>query len=1098
MQERIRQAEEKRRADIERRRKEAEVEVHAAETRDADEAARARARFEQEMHELEEKNGEEQRKHQERLDKQLAARRERRRKQLQAKQQKEREDAEERAKEAEEAAKAEAAHKREMRALQKAQAARAAAAQSALASDTKAAELSGETVEAVMQQRHGRETSTLLAKQYADRTRKLRRLLESHEEELQLRLDDELSGLEEEGATPEEIEARKAAITEEHHSQRLEAEAQLREQLEAKHARQQLSLRQRQLAEIAGALQKLTPHETLRRREAEEAAKEADELRRFEEEMEQEKTSRLENIRKEKEELEHKIREENERALKQLEEDHERQLAEERRRAEEALARRKQAMQLEQDAARKEAMEKAQHLDQKERDRLLQQLEAERQQLEAKFEEQRRAHDERLRSRLERRAQRRREAAARKMQDELAKRQAKLQRQEEDLKARSHALHGVMSKRGSAALGSMAPVRAGTRAGLLRGRTGALGRGPVFGGAAPGRRLTIGAKGAPSTEDLRSQLQGLKAAGSAGRAVGLSGMLGRSLKQSDADSNQGLAALGGFGEEAASGGGHPASGSGAGESKASEDHGDLDGLGDPIEEDGAAEGKGIGKSGDGDGDENESDEELTLDSDLGAAAQYGAADQSSARAAAPGPPSAGGRPVHVSAQMDDRTKSALKQRLDRIEDLIRKVQQAPARGPSAASTSAPPEGKEDETASSASAAASAPSRPLALLLPPAAPRGFVTTSSRGDSAEELPSKDGDGAQLVLLENRDAEIAELGPREVVRLRFARRMAALLQGAPLEDDLSGSKSMKLGLIRRVLVAKSFPAPADPRTAAPGNDFLWVPAGMSAANGVELQAGSMVVRAAALEGAGELLMSLCVAMACAQTVRGGGEGAPSMLKASTMPRTAERARNMLQSCLKLCFSSDTASGSDDVNALLMQHGAAAVTAGGMGRRRSSAMALQQAAGGHLPSDDEDDGSGAGTRPQPLGGAVSPRGAAGASPGGLLRRPESFERNLRRYTSFAQAVLTSRRMPSFSLGSVANLLEARHKAGLDPEDGEAASGSQPPKPLDIGGLVDQEVDESGAATSAARGAVTGLSTVEEVSEPSATPEASGRRMLG
>jgi len=87
------------------------------------------------------------------------------------------------------------------------------------------------------------------------------------------------------------------------------------------------------------------------------------------------------------------------------------------------------------------------------------------------------------------------------MQTDLAKRQERLKREEEDIKARSHALHGVMSKRGSAALGSMAGMgRAGTRAGLLRGRTGALGRRGL--GAGPARRLTLGAGTKGDPQDL--------------------------------------------------------------------------------------------------------------------------------------------------------------------------------------------------------------------------------------------------------------------------------------------------------------------------------------------------------------------------------------------------------------------------------------------------------------------------------------------------------------------------------------------------------------------------------------------------------------------
>jgi len=391
--------------------------------------------------------------------------------------------------------------------------------------------------------------------------------------------------------------------------------------------------------------------------------------------------------------------------------------------------------------------------------------------------------------------------------------------------------------------------------------------------------------------------------------------------------------------------------------------------------------------------------------------------------------------------MDDRTKAALKERLDRIEALIRQVQRTPSSsgaGQAMVTTSTGGGGDSE-------ALVTTTSRPLSLLLPPPGPRGFVTTSRAGDD-EELVAKDGDGAKAVILQGRHEEASELDPRQVVRLRFARRMAALLQGAPLEDDLAAKKSMKLGLIRRLVVATEFPSPPDARIAAPGNDFLWVPAGLGAqsiagttagrgSQPVDLQPGTLVVRAEALERAGELVMSLCVAAACAQTVRGGGEGAPTMLQAAIMPVTVDRARKMLGSCLKLCFSSDTASGGEDVNALLMQHGA--VTSG-MGRRRSSAMALQAAAGGHLPEDDEErrgGGGGLGAPKMSMSGSMGGRNTGGAlasSPSGLLRRPESFERNLRRYTSFAQAVLTQRRLPSFSIGSVANMAQAmRREAG-------------------------------------------------------------------
>jgi hypothetical protein len=482
--ERALKQEEERKAKLEARRKEMETAIaNASAKNDSEEAARLREEFEHEMSQYESSLSEERRRQDDKLKQRLAARRERQARALLKKQEQEMEEAARRAEEKRREMEAEEAKQREKEALR------------AVLEGQDEGKNKGDAVELVMQERHARETSELLTKQYNEREKLLRDALEGLFEAKNQARGDAVTALEERHAKQAEIDAELSSIDATFAARQAEVEAEMRERLETRHANEQLELRMRQLAELRDAIVELAPEDVLRRREAEEAAREAKELQRFQESLEKEREDRLQRAKAEKEEFEVRLKQENEAEMKRLEEEHQHQLAEEKERQDRAIAARRERMEREQEEARKAALQEASAMDDEARQRILDEFEEGRQRLEARMEQVRRQQMDELRRRLEVRASRRLRQVQLRQSEERAKQQleqqlkrqkeaAEAERQRKEAEERARRDMAESTRKGStismasAAFGA-AISRASRR--VMSGVSGS-GRGPAMGG----------------------------------------------------------------------------------------------------------------------------------------------------------------------------------------------------------------------------------------------------------------------------------------------------------------------------------------------------------------------------------------------------------------------------------------------------------------------------------------------------------------------------------------------------------------------------------------------------------------------------------------
>jgi hypothetical protein len=171
-----------------------------------------------------------------------------------------------------------------------------------------AAGSAGDAIETVLQQRHTREMSELFALQYSERVATLRSALEELFEARRLEKVELLQRLEDDHAPEDVVHTAVAQLEARFERRRAEVERECVAAMEVKHASQHIDLRQRQLNEIASTMQELAPQDVARRAEAEQAMRDADELRRFQVEMERERVERVERNRREKEAFEERMR----------------------------------------------------------------------------------------------------------------------------------------------------------------------------------------------------------------------------------------------------------------------------------------------------------------------------------------------------------------------------------------------------------------------------------------------------------------------------------------------------------------------------------------------------------------------------------------------------------------------------------------------------------------------------------------------------------------------------------------------------------------------------------------------------------------------
>ena len=232
-----------------------------------------------------------------------------------------------------------------------------------------------------------------------------------------------LDAMRDEGASQAAIDERMAAIDREFSDREAQAEAKVTTRLEAKHAREQLELREKQLGEVHDMYQRLAPEEVLERHRAEESKRQANELAKFREDMEKEKADRLRRIEEEHKREEEELKKSAEQELAAMEAEHQRALEEQRTRAEARMQERKRALQKQQEEERQRRLEEAGAQDEEERDRVMREWEEDTMRMNARLEAEKERQQEKLRQRLAKRRERQMKLQRQRLEKELRERE---------------------------------------------------------------------------------------------------------------------------------------------------------------------------------------------------------------------------------------------------------------------------------------------------------------------------------------------------------------------------------------------------------------------------------------------------------------------------------------------------------------------------------------------------------------------------------------------------------------------------------------------------------------------------------------------------
>jgi len=278
-----------------------------------------------------------------------------------------------------------------------------------------------EAIEAVLGQRHARETAELMAQQYQERQNRKKALLEGLYEEKRGEMADAVDAAKTDGASAAEIAEVMQQINDSYKSRIANETGALSQELEGQHASEMITLRQRQLAEVSEAFSALAPEDILRRHEMEEAAKEAQELAAFQAEMESEKQRRMAALKAAQADAEAKWRSEQEGEMRKLEEEHQRMLRQQEAAAERQRLMRQERVRKDEDAARAMAESEASGASEEERERIMAAYRADaKKRLEAMIDE-REKQEATMKARLAARRRKKQALLAKRMADERNK-----------------------------------------------------------------------------------------------------------------------------------------------------------------------------------------------------------------------------------------------------------------------------------------------------------------------------------------------------------------------------------------------------------------------------------------------------------------------------------------------------------------------------------------------------------------------------------------------------------------------------------------------------------------------------------------------------
>ena len=288
-----------------------------------------------------------------------------------------------------------------------------------------------EAIEMVMHERHAKETSNLISRQYSERTSVLKEALEDLFVRKAKERTEMLDRLKAENA--EEAIVLKALEQLEDKYQVLQSNVQMdaTSTLDKHHAEEQLALRQQQLQEISHAFEELAPEDVLKQKQAERAQRQQEELEEFKESMKREEEEQIERIRAEKAKVEEEMRKKHDEELREMEREHSVQLEKERLAAEEKLKSRREKLLKEQEEQQNSHMAELGKVSAKERELMLKRFREDRERVQAimaaERDRQQRALEEKLRMRRMRRALRQESALRERMKLEHKRMQKRIQ-----------------------------------------------------------------------------------------------------------------------------------------------------------------------------------------------------------------------------------------------------------------------------------------------------------------------------------------------------------------------------------------------------------------------------------------------------------------------------------------------------------------------------------------------------------------------------------------------------------------------------------------------------------------------------------------------
>jgi hypothetical protein len=408
----------KQQAEVEQKRNDTEAKIAEAKMNaNIEEAERLRAEFEAELQSQTAVENETRNRKRDKLQKRLEAKKRKKELEMKRQQEAERHELEEEQKQEHAVLQAQADQEREVRAIQH-----------TLQAGVVGEDDVSDAIEMVVQERHNRETSDMLTRHYTERATRLREELESLFESKQSKKTDLLEQMKADGIDEDGRVKQLAELDHECAEQQRTVEASVISELEGKHAKEQIQLRQRQLGEVADAFKQLAPEDAVKRQEMAQAAQMQEELEQFQVLMENQKADRIQRLKKQKSEWEIQMRKEGAEAEAEMEREQQEYREREKKKAEELTRQKREHHEKEMShSMEQELKELGEQANQKQKDELIERFNADKEKLEQTLA----ADQNKKKSQMEDRLRKRRERKAKKSK---AKQEEDSKKKEEEMK----------------------------------------------------------------------------------------------------------------------------------------------------------------------------------------------------------------------------------------------------------------------------------------------------------------------------------------------------------------------------------------------------------------------------------------------------------------------------------------------------------------------------------------------------------------------------------------------------------------------------------------------------------------------------------------